>query len=130
MGIVGAQREIEFRGKSVCSNHWRYGYVTSDRDKEIYYISEGIGGCGIEVIPESVDQYTGLKDKHGNKIFDGDLCKHPSGIFKVEFKFGGFCLIHLNWHNEKTFFDWLNFQLDSIQIIGNVFDNPELLNDR
>lgn len=56
-------REIEFRGLRTDGQGWVYGFLLTDRDKELYYITEGIGTCAIEVIPESVGQFTGFFDK-------------------------------------------------------------------
>ena len=72
-------REILFRGKRTDNGEWVYGSLEISEDgldcnKNVYYIIDAYGN-GEEVIPETIGQYTGLNDKYGNKIFEGDICK-------------------------------------------------------
>ena len=80
-----------------------------------------------EVIPETVGQYTGLKDKNSKRIFEGDII-----VYSDEYRYRVF------WNNDETAF-WVdginNIDLDrlgnlfesSCEVIGNIHDNPELL---
>ncbi len=77
-----------------------------------------------------VVQFTGLKDKNGKEIYEGDLlkiCENTSGCLLVEFKnayVGGWVLTH------PTVYTWMSLGArtpDSIEVYGNIYENPELL---
>ena len=114
-------REIKFRGKATCSDKWAYGcYVECDGG---FYIIVKLAGhegdvSKIQVYRETVGQYTGLKDKDGKEIYEGDVVRW--GILlkgeEVFFEEGGFTI--------KAVDDpyW-----EGCEVIGNVHQNPELL---
>lgn len=79
---------------------------------------------GIEAIPETVGQYTGLIDKNGTKIFEGDIVRavtHLTEIYveAVTFENGAF------WYKNWSWFKF-RFKFEKFEIIGNIHDNPEL----
>ena len=120
-------REITFRGKRVDNDEWVYGYLVEvvnyitdrkatfiiEQDTTYYY---GEFTCAVDVKPETVGQFTGLCDKNGTKIFEGDIVYN--GVFKaqVEFINGRFLPF-----GSDTFF------ADECEVIGNIYDNKELL---
>lgn len=112
-------REILFQGKRKDNGEWIYGDLRQ-------WSETGMGICGRDlkhtfpVRPETVGQFTGLTDKNGKRIFEGDIIKlSQSGkCYEVKYKSGCFC-IGLNWA--------ISHEPDC-EVIGNIQDNPELLN--
>jgi uncharacterized phage protein (TIGR01671 family) len=129
---VTIMREILFRGKT-SGNEWKYGNLSIVGD--VCFISEDMG-FNKNVIPETVGQYTGLTDKNGKKIFEGDICRFREWskgdmcwIGKVHYEHQQ-CVISGNPNKEceSEFLLVLSrFIPENIEIIGNIHDNPELL---
>ena len=154
-------REILFRGKRTDSVEWIEGYLNQHRGGVIfdcccnaisandYYINDWVAkidtdlyGCVYKIIPETVVQFTGLTDRNGVRIFEGDIVKCTDTINDFEFnavvEFGnpngeynwGYQLKFIS--GEESNFDilcWVDMEETGayIEIIGNVHDNPELL---
>lgn len=138
-------REILFRGKRVDNGEWVIGYLVRGEDylyetemttifstDTIFYPHTETSGYD-RVIPETVGQYTGLKDKNGNKIFEGDIVEftdkyiHKKGRAKIVFE-------AFKWKYSGCYYGgnpivWLCIDDSSIEfeVIGNIHDNPELL---
>jgi uncharacterized phage protein (TIGR01671 family) len=120
-------REILFRGKQVNDGMWIQGYLFQcwGRAYILWGMTNNVPTMH-EVIPETVGQRTGLKDRNGKMIFEGDIVKAtydcgPAGETEciVEVAFGSF---------GTNLQDWI-FKEDGYlpEIIGNIHDNPELL---
>lgn len=122
-------REIIFRGKRTDNGKWIEGDVCRWLDAT-YALANNVDSyarTSFEVIPETVGQYTGLTDKNGTKIFEGDICKHRSNysdnivISTVVYENGHFLAL-VDKHS--------GFELsEKLEVIGNIHDNPELLKD-
>jgi len=130
--------EILFRGKSIRGSEWEYGYVliSDDGKKATIYEpqdAEFNAWCVFPhgVLPDTVGQFTGLLDKSGNKIFDGDIVRTKYGrlcevVWFTSPEFNGLDLRPVeSEHRAPDKFDlWSN-----LTVVGNKWDNPELLNE-
>lgn len=131
-------REILFRGKRANNGEWVYGdlrqYVNLVGCEDFYEIdtmSDTIGyGHSYKVIPETVSQFTGLTDRNGNKIFDGDILDDNDGkpSYVCVFDNGrfGFYSIKEYIRGDFSYYDY-DFVTSICTIVGNIHDNPELL---
>ena len=123
-------RENLYRGKCIDNNEWVYGYlyITHTGEYEIgnYNKELNIERYTYVVKPETLGQFTGLTDKDNNKIFEGDIGwdSHNECCGVVEFSDGGFSYV---WENICTDLFEVSDSVD-IDFIGNIYDNPELLN--
>lgn len=126
-------REILFRGKRLNGDGWVYGDLSYHVHNGEVYVFPGDGydspDC-YEVDPDTVGQYTGLQDKNGSKIFEGDIVLAPlwkgrrleltKGI--IEFSKGVFSVVWKDSMYEKHFAGYVA----DMEVIGNIFDNPKL----
>ena len=125
-------REFLFRGKSILTGLFIEGNLVIDRNREtfIVWFNHKQKECWTSIYPYSVGQYTGLKDKNGKKIFEGDIVLVGEKLkAKVVFYKGAFRMQDEFTHNPTVdTVDMGNIMRDySARVIGNVHDNPELL---
>lgn len=121
-------REIEFKAKMVDGGVWVYGYYCELAGRK-YIIPDysqfrdihdaDLENSFTEIIPETVGQFTGLKDKNGVEIYEGSIFSNGSFViwhgcaFVLQTKLGKFPL----WKSN----------IDGLMVIGNIHDDPELL---
>lgn len=128
-------REINFRGKRDYDGKWIHGayisYSSINEAQSHYIIPKGNRTLFYRVIPETVGQYTGIEDKNGNKIFEGDIVKYSNILFsdkdiigEIKYRNGSFDFCD---GSDDSSVAPLGFVFDDIEIIGNIYDNPELL---
>ena len=133
------EREIIFRGKRIDNGEWIHGYYGisgegTDLERHIIMVStltsENFYFNGIEVDPETVSQYTGLKDSIGKQIFDGDVCLHKEYecFGKIKWSLDEACYYFCVCNGYQLFEEEQLYEyVDGLNIIGNIHDNPELL---
>ena len=144
-------REILFRGKSIMHGDWVYGYLNQHRgnirydcDCEpiadgCYYINDwqakidnGMYGQDYKVDPDTVGQFTGLTDRNGTKIFEGDIVEysHPYAGKSIHAVVQDGCRWNLS-NFYASYFDCpgcaFSEGTEYMTVIGNIHDNPELL---
>lgn len=133
-------REILFRGKRCSAKEWIEGYyciypqlfsgvLQSHIFIPSYDAETGKGSCTIySVIPETVGQFTGLFDRNSKKIFEGDIIEnitdHSTAVVRWYEEHSTFMLY--SEMKNKVYFLYDN-DFKYIDVIGNVYDNPELL---
>lgn len=139
-------RKFLFRGKTVGANSkFVYGnliYVEGyccilERKEDLHpmdepYLDGEIGwidGKATPVRPETVGQFTGLHDKNGRKIFEGDVLKGHNSlhedrlIHRVVYETNGF------YYMDEDDVTWHPDNINNVEIIGNIHDNPELMEE-
>ena len=140
-------REILFRGKRIDNGKWILGHllryengrariIESHTDIFCYENDENtIVALAYEVAPKTVGQFTGLVDNNGNKIFEGDILSTENGTFSntgmghVLFYKGMWTSFYGQDALGRDCFDELHTVCSEREIIGNIHDNPELLNE-
>lgn len=128
-------REILFKAKRLVNGKWVEGLPGYDIDGNITELEayNSFCNCQIHVIdPETLCQYTGLTDKNGKKIWENDIVRRtdlyvvsepPVGFIEYDLENTSF-LIH--WTDKVEYSPTYHWK-DRLEVIGNIFDNPDLL---
>ena len=143
-------RTIKFRGKNLYNNEWIFGDLIQYESGEMAIFSNKLSQYGCEatemfnrskVISETVGQFTGLLDKNGKEIYEGDIVEWLFFSYEREYYLKG-CI---EWHQGGLIFNVtennfenagfyaisdLNTDTESdIKILGNIYDNPDLIKE-
>ena len=127
-------REILFRGKRLDNGEWvegslhiECGETRQDGTKTLDYRILGMRGECYYIDPDTVGQFTGMLDKNGKRIFEGDIVqgkdrleKHLEVFGYIDHQNGSFVITC----DFMTHYRWLDYE---VEVIGNIHDNPELL---
>ncbi len=134
-------REILFRGKQKDNGEWVYGYyVCLNGSQHRIYTGYAETDCGeyfaeyLEVIPDTVGQYTGLTDKNEKKIFEGDILEFTNdegdkSLYKVLWSiiFAGWVIKRIGMNCDAETMDCWSGWREYYEVVGNIHDNPELI---
>lgn len=124
------KRQIKFRGKTTANGHWVYGSLI-DYGDNTFAIRNSKSQPWVQ--PDSIGQFTGLRDRNGKEIYEGDILKDKIGkadVITYDSLAFNLCIAYASTPGGvcDTFFGGNN-PLRDLVVIGNIHDNPELLND-
>lgn len=122
------KREILFRGKRAVNGEWEYGFILNAEKTRIGEYNDGYHFWQNKIIPETVGQYTGLKDKYDKPIFEGDIVQYDieeSGEVIWDEQTARFVI-----EGDGVCYDFDNFYGKELVIIGNIHDNTDFTEDK
>ena len=129
-------REIKFRAKRTDNGAWVYGDLqhvqrinTKEEAEQSGRHSEpAVRIANYDVDEQTIGQYTGLKDKNGREIYEGDILCYRDAKFQTHIVYhnGGFYFSHFGG---TTFTAIGDHEINKFAVVGNIHDNPQLLTD-
>lgn len=127
-------REIKFRGKDKATGEWVYGYyvVWEEDTSELVECIWQLGSKRATPIEQKTrSQYTGLKDKNGMEIYEGDILPFGYIVTFLDTNDNAALGMPIGWYDQKDDFEKYREICvgDEIKIIGNIYEHPELLEE-
>ena len=133
-------REILFKAKRKDNGEWVEGYYVYCRKRHyiLPILNKAIGfdereDEWVEADPNTICQYTGLTDKNGKRIWENDILRRDGyWDMRIEFENGAFMVRNadkIQYINRVTYTSISTFDIKEYEVIGNIFDNPELLEE-
>ena len=134
-------REIKFRGKRLANYEWCYGSLLVWANGECTILEKSDSSNAVwkrEIDPNTVGQFTGLYDKNGKEIYEGDILmcigqrednKGRKYTRKVSFKNGSFCMSVPEYNIDSCLNNHIVNGKLNWEVIGNIYDNKELLEE-
>lgn len=124
-------RKIKFRGKRLDNDEWVYGDLIHIDKSNIGIVTDYDHWQGCRVDPETVGQFTGMLDRNGKEIYEGDIVMQRgySGVkpMVVRFEQGAFIV---GWHGGSSTQTRPMLIQKRCEVIGNAIDHPDLLNGK
>ena len=115
-------RTIKFRGKNL-KGQWHYGLLCHDKTKDSdyeWFISNSVGKpYAFGAIPETIGQFTGLHDKNGKEIYEGDIVTDGVGKYKI--------IYDLRLAGYQPYCIFRDEPENYCEVIGNIYENPYLV---
>lgn len=121
-------REILFRAKRLDNGKWVCGFLVPMWG-QMHIIDRDFENTAYLIDESTLCQYTGLKDKNGNRIWENDIVRIENsmddGIGNIEF-YGG--MWYVDGEPSNTLYDIIEYDdIVEMEVVGNIFDNPELM---
>lgn len=122
-------REIKFRGKDFLKEEWVYGDLVKTKNFVAIKKTNGDYFHPTQVLPNTVGQYTGLKDCNDKEIYEGDIVTIGNNLKAIVIWFNGSFRFQDALSSKATYLDDIGVIMRDydVQVIGNIHDNPELM---